>query len=262
MDQFFKLLCQYFLPGAVGLNPPAVLAEFDGAAINIGSLINLIDQLQSNAAGQTGQWNFHNDTGGNVTWNSAGLPPGLASTVILCSGQAATNKTTDTALNIVAAGFPGAVIGQTALAIVANANSATATLVAGTNVTLAGVTTVLTAAARFYQLKITNLADPFAPGVAATNNTTTTAAIAAQNGIVNSFVVPVAANTGIIVGSVLQVQQSDGSFFTGKVSVVSTNNITVLGANTKPIALGAPVLVYNTTVTLQGMFSIGAGVIA
>lgn len=263
MIRLIRRLASFFAPGAVGLVPSPVDADFNGAVMNLGSLITQLNQLRDNGAPVTGQWNYVTDATGTGTWSSAVVPPGIASTVLLQSGQAAITKTTATAPLIVAQ-IPGAYIGQTALFIVANTNSGTLTVAAGAGVTLAGTTTVLTVSVRLYQIKITNLANPDAVGAVATNTTTTTAAVpsSATTGVFTSVVIPVTSATGISVGSVLQVTQTDGTLFTGTVSAVNSLNITVLGANGVTIASGASVAVFNTTLTLTGMFTVAANVAA
>lgn len=263
MKRLLSSLARYFVPGVVGLTPSPVDSSFDGAVMNTGSLISLLNQLRDNGAPQTGQWNYVTDATGTGTWSAAVVPPGIASTVLLQSGQAAITKTTATA-SLIIGQIPGAYIGQTALFVVANTNSGTLTVAAGTNVTLAGTTTVLTVSVRLYQIKITNLANPDAVGAVATNTTTTTAAVAssATTGVFTSVVIPVTSATGIIVGSVLQVTQTDGTLFTGTVSAVNTLDITVLGANDVAIASGAAVSVFNNTLTLTGMFTVAANVAA
>lgn len=264
MKHLFRGFLAYMFPGAIGLTPTAVGIEYDGAAPNIGGLVGLFNQLQSNGSSQAGQWNYVTDATGTGTWSAAVVPTGIVSTTILQSGQAAITKTTDTASAIIAAGFPGAFIGQTGFFQVANTNSATLTVAAGAGVTLVGTTTVITVALRQYQLKITNLANPAAPGAASTNTTTTTAAVAVNTlGNVASVVIPVTASTGMIANSsVMQVLQANGTLFTGLITAINTLNITVSGTNLQPINSGATVTVFNNAVSLTGMYQIGANVAA
>lgn len=265
MTNTLRKLSAYLLPGTVGTSPTALAMEFDGAIPNLGPLIQQFGQLTTNSAPQSGTWNYVTDATGTGTWSASVVPPGLVSTTILQSGQAGITKTTPTATQIIAAGFPGAYIGQTGLFVVANTNSGTLTVAAGTGVTLAGTTTVLTVSARWYQFKVTNLANPAAVGAAATNTTTTTAAVAATSPTLttNSVVIPVTATTGMTAGtSVLQVLQTNGTYFTGTISAINSLNVTVLGTNSVAIASGAAVNVFNNTVTMTGMFTVAANVAA
>jgi hypothetical protein len=236
------------LPGAT---------EMQGAVLNNSALTSLLLILANNAAPfglPMAQISVANAAG--QTLNAATL--GGASSVgalINRSGAAAVSDTTDTANNIVA-GWPGAYVGATAQLIIQNANTGLLTLVAGTNVNLVGTTTVPTTnAARWYQWKVTNLANPNAPGAAATNTTTTTAAVVAAASGAAGLVIPVAAATGIIVGSALSWTDTKGVAQAGIVSAVSGLNITVGNAGTNGIANAATISVWNNVVSLTGLMA-------
>lgn len=254
-------LTQYLFPGAVGLplNPGSI--EFDGGIPNNGALVGVLNSLQSNSAPQSsGLGNFKSvSAAANFTFNAATVPGGIAGTVVYASGGAGVNGTLDSTQNIVAA-IPGAYVGQVAPLILANANTGTITLVVGdANTTLAGTTTCLTVAMRWYQVKVTNLAVPGAPGAAATNTTTTTAAVAGAvaSTTLTTTIIPVTASTGMIANaSVLVVTNTDGTTFHGLVTAINTLNITVTGVNAKNVASGATVAVWNPQVTVTGMFAL------
>jgi hypothetical protein len=260
--RFLRLCLAVLFPELIPASALASALEMNGGIPNDGGLIAYLAQLAANGSHPfVGIGNYQalaNASG--QTWNAANVPGGIAGTVLLRSGAAGVSDTTDTALNIVAA-MPNAYVGQTALFILANTNTGTLTVVAGTNVTLAGTTTAITVACRFYLLKVTNLNVPGAPGAAATNTTTTSAAVASVPGA-TSVVVPVTANTGMIVGSALQWTDAKGFLQSGPVTAVNSNNITVGNANVNGIASGVTVTAWNTTVTLQGMFQIGANIAA
>jgi hypothetical protein len=73
------------------------------------------------------------------------------------SGGSTTTATTDTAANIVAQAGVNAYVGQTFLFVYSNLNSGTATLAAGTGVTLQGTTTVATVTSRAFAVTITSI---------------------------------------------------------------------------------------------------------
>lgn len=243
----------------VSVGQTAASIEENGGVINNGALIGFLTGLLNNSAPVTGSWNYATlANAAGQTWNAANVPGGIAGNVLLRSGAAGVSDTTDTALNIVSA-IPGSYVGMTSLFIVANTNSGTLTVVAGTNVTLAGTTTIVATGARFYQVKVTNLANYLAPGAAATNTTTTSSAVAPTTG---SAVIPVTSATGIIVGSQLVIGVGTAAFIAGTVTNVASNNITIAPNVGVTIPALATVSVYNTTVTLTGMFSTATTTIA
>ena len=263
-----KLLSAYFLLGVVGMSTKASALENDGAALNNASLTGYLAELTRNAAPNSGYCNFKSIASSTtVTLDAATLPGGIAGAFVTMTGSTATALTLDTT-DLIVSRIPGAFVGQTAPFFVANASSATMTLTVGdTRTTLSGTTTVTTVAMRAYQVKVTNLANPNADGAAATNTTTTTAAVAAQvpSTTVTTTVIPVTASTGMATtGSVLRVTQADGTYLIGKVTAINSLNITISAVNTKAIASGATVSVWNPAVTVTAMFAIDhtTGVIA
>lgn len=260
-------LVSYAFPQVVGsgsgATPPTAVSglEQNGGIPNNGALLGMINTLQQNAAAQSsGLGNFTSvSAAANFTFNAATVPGGIAGAVVFTSGGAGVNGTLDSTSNIVAA-IPGAYVGQTAVMVLANANTGTVTLVAGdANTTLSGTTTCLTVAMRWYQVKVTNLAVPGALGAAATNTTTTTAAVAGATAstTLTTTVIPVTASTGMIANqSVLVVTNTDGTTFQGLVTAINTLNITVAGVNPKNVASGASVAVWNPKVTVTGMFAL------
>jgi hypothetical protein len=292
LARFLQCLTAYFRLRFVGTAPSSFVSmpgsgapsspvgiETQGASDNIQSQAAFLAALQANAAPMTGYQNYKSiATSATVTLNAAGLPGGVAGACILWTGSTATAATLDSTQNIIN-GMPGAFVGMTALMNFANSSSATVTLTAGdANTTLSGTTTNVANAMRLYQIKITNLAAPSlttpnvahpnAPGATSTNTTTTTAAVAAgvPSTTNTSVVIPVTASTGMIANqSVLQVVNVDGSVTVGLITNISTLNITINTVNTKAIASGASVYVWNPAVTFTGMFSLlaqAAGLIA
>lgn len=269
LKQLVKALESYFFPD-IGLAAlPAI--EYDGNSANNGSLQQVLSVIQQVSSPATGYQNYKSiATSSTVTLNAATLPGGIAGATVAMTGSTATALTFDKT-DVIMAAIPGAYIGMTFPFNVANVSSATQTATVGdANTTLAGTTTVTAVSFRAYQGKVTNLAVPGAPGAASTNSTTTTAAVAAQvpSTTVTTTVIPVTASTGMLAagsgGSVLQVVQTDGTLFTGAVSAINSLNITVSAVNTKAIASGAAVTVWNPTITITGMFAIdhATGVIA
>jgi len=282
-------LARLFDPGLINTLPAPGSAEFNGAVMNPGGLANLLTQLAQNG-GQillpTNYQTLANAAG--QTWNQASVPGGIAGTVLLRSGAAGVSDTTDTAQNICSAmspllvpnlGQPLVQVGQSGLFIVANTNTGTLTVVAGTNVTLAGTTTIVTVGTRLYQVKVTNVAQPniqtlngltaIVPANAAASSTNATTCSAATlppapaaSGAPSPLVIPVASATGIIVGSTLSWTDPKNLAQSGMVTVVSGTNITVANPGTNGIANGAAVLVWNNLVTLTGMFAIAASTTA
>lgn len=254
-------LSNYFFPRVVGLPTAPNAIEFNGGIPNLGGMVSVLNSLQQNSAAQSsGLGNYKSvSAAANFVFNAATVPGGIAGTIVLASGGAGVNGTLDATQNIVAA-IPGAYVGQTALLVLANANTGTITMVVGdANTTLAGTTTCLTVAMRWYQIKVTNLAVPGAPGAAATNTTTTTAAVAGATATttLTTTVIPVTASTGMIANaSVLVVTNTDGTTFQGLVTAINTLNITVAGVNAKNVASGATVAVWNPAVTVTGMFAL------
>lgn len=260
-------LLRFLSLAAVGTAPQAAAQpggpsgmEYDGAAPNLGGFAAFLAALQASAAPQTGQWNYAalaNASG--QTWSNANLSGfNIPSLVMLRSGAAGVSDTTDTALNIAAA-IPNPYVGQTALLVLGNANTGTLTVVAGTNVTLGGTTTTATLAMRLFQIKITNLANYLLAGAASTNTTTTSAAVATSTPG-TAPIIPVTSATGIIVGSQLVVWTgaagTSAPYVVGTVTNVSSTNITIAANVANAIPSGANVSVYNTAVTLTGMFAI------
>lgn len=130
--------------------PPTGM-EYDGAMPNVGALQQLIGALGQNAAPFKGNFDLYADaTATGITYTAAGVLKGI----IRRSGGAGITDTTPTAALLYAA-WPGCAVGNTALILLTNLNSGTITIGAGTDVTLAGTTTVVTVAARLYVLSVT-----------------------------------------------------------------------------------------------------------
>lgn len=145
-----------FVTAGNGLSTAASGLEWDGALPNIGAFTSFLNSLVNNSAAALG--NFQYNTYAAAT---GGTIPALSwlGGFLVRSGQVATSDTTDTAANIVSA-WPGAKVGDTAPLFVVNLDTGTMTVVAGTNVTLAGTTTVVASAMRIYLLKVTAIATP------------------------------------------------------------------------------------------------------
>lgn len=259
-----------FRPQAIGTAAPNVPAtanavEQDGGIFNNAALATYLAAIQKNGAHAfQGFPNFFNvDGASGVTLNSTNLPTGLPGTMIRRSGAAGVSDTLDTASNIIA-GMPGAFVGQTFNTLIVNINSGTLTIVTGVGITLAGTTTVVTVAGRMYQGQITNLANPALPNTTSTNTTTTTAAVAANSSQASpTSVIPVTASTGMTANSsFLQWTYTDGTTGYGKITAISTLNITVAAVLTKAIASGAAIAVYNDKITFTGCFAWPATMIA
>lgn len=143
----------------MALNVPAI--SYYGALADVSSINSLIAAIVNGTLPVGG--NLATPTvssASNATWNAATIGGAfLSNTILVRSGGAALTDTTDTATNIIAA-IPQAVQGQKGLLVVANLNSGTLTLGAGTGVTLAGTTTIATAGLRFYSVNVTNVATP------------------------------------------------------------------------------------------------------
>jgi hypothetical protein len=75
------------------------------------------------------------------------------------SGAAGVSDTTPTAAAIVAA-IPGCEVGTSRYLCIINRNTGTLTILAGSNVTLAGTTTIATVNSRWYLIRVTNVGTP------------------------------------------------------------------------------------------------------
>lgn len=269
MFRSIKSLLSIFSLSLIPITPAVSKSSILGALPDYASLLGLVTQLQQNGSNVGLPTNFQIvNSASAATYNAATVPGGIWGCVLQRKGGAGLTDVLDTANNIVAGIGPNAFVGMTGLFLLANTNSGTIVLSAGTNVTLAGTTTCITVAARFYQLLVTNLAQPGANndgqpfGASTTNTTTTTAAVAAPVAGAAGVVIPVTANTGIIVGSALSWTDTLGIKQNGIVSAVNSNNITVNNPATNGIANGAAIGVWNNLVTVTGMFQIGANIAA
>ena len=136
-------------PIALPFNPGGI--EMQGGMPGVGGYQQLITALQQSACPLFGPTTY------NAIANAAGvtLTAGqMLGGLIVRSGAAAISDTLPTAAALFAA-WPGAQIGTTAPLLYVNLNSGTTTIVTGAGITLAGTTTVLTTAARQFQLLIT-----------------------------------------------------------------------------------------------------------
>jgi hypothetical protein len=126
-------------------------------------LTSLVSAYQGLAPtyGDLAQSSLNNQVGYNVL-SSAGTSETITAAQLLGgfyyrSGGSTTTATTDTAANIQALLGPNVKVGQTFWFRYGNQNSGTATLAAGTGVTLQGTTTVATTAVRDFIGTVTNV---------------------------------------------------------------------------------------------------------
>ncbi len=256
-------LREFFTLGLIGQTPPI---QINGAVLDGPSAQAYLGYVARNASLSNPSINVSVVT--NVTTGALALTPancsgGVINCILVCSGGSANTNTTDTATNIINGYWPGVYVGASALLTVANLNSGTMTLAGGTNVTITGTATTVTLANTFWQAVCTNLANPALPGSVSTNSTTTTAAVAATNTLANpTSVIPVNATTGIAVGGYLSWTNTDGTTSNSQITAINSSNITVTGPLLKPIASGAPVLVYNNKITFTRLYSCVTAILA
>ena len=216
-----------------------------------------------------------NATTAALTLTPANCAEGLINAIVVPSGGSANTNTTDTATAIINGYWPNAYVGSVALLTIVNLNSGTNTLAGGTGVTISGTATIPTLALAAYRAKVTNLAavpgvlgssQALQPGVAATNTTTTSAAVTNNAGQANpTSVINVASATGIINvagASWLGVVNTDGTTSYYAVSSVASTAITVVGNINKNIASGAAVSVYNNAITFTRLYSTVTAIMA
>ena len=136
-------------PIALPFTPGGI--EMQGAMGGVGGYQSLITALQQSASPIFGSATY------TPIANAAGVTltaQQVLSGLIVRSGAAGINDTLPTAAAIFAA-WPGAQIGSTAPLLYVNLDSGTTTIITGAGITLAGVTTVVTTAARQFQTLIT-----------------------------------------------------------------------------------------------------------
>lgn len=126
-----------------------------GAALDPVGVTNLINDLKTNAAPAFGNWVLTRVPAGLAARTYTGLE--MVSGWIRREQTAAYTDSTDTATNIVNA-IPGAQVGQTFAFLLANMSVGTATLAAGTGVTLVGSAVVSGLSARLFQGLVTGSA--------------------------------------------------------------------------------------------------------
>jgi hypothetical protein len=182
----FKLIAAFFFPAIIGTNPATALnqnaftaanaMEFYGGIPNNGGLIGMIQALSTNGGPGAGVSNFQTSAAATITLTNLG-----ALTQRLTNGGAVT-VTLDNAPNIVAS-IAGPTNGMRfPMVIITNAGTTVATpTVTNTGVTLAGTTTVLAAAARWYEGQITQLTTQTVTGVTAGTTFTSIAQIGSTN---------------------------------------------------------------------------------
>lgn len=137
----------------VKTTPPPGAADFQGAAMNNGSLVSLFMDLKNNAAPAFANWDQNRVTGVGTTYTAAAMLAGI----IRREKTAAITDTTATATDIVNA-IPGATVGQTFAMLIANLNSGILTIAAGTGVTLTGTATLDHMETRLFVGKVTGSA--------------------------------------------------------------------------------------------------------
>lgn len=256
MNRLVFALRSYFSIGVIN-NLPAL--GIQGDLIPASSLQALLAGNQSFFAPFNCPINYSPVTNASTTalaLTPANCPNGIVNAIIVPSGGSANTNTTDTANNIISGYWNGAAVGANSVLRIVNLNSGTMTLAGGTGVTVSGTATIPTLALADYWVTCTNLANPLLPGAVATNTTTTTAAVAVNSGQSSPVsVIPVTSATGIAVGSWLGWINTDGTTGYGQVTVVSSLNITVGAAISKPIASGAAVSVFNSAIKLTRMYS-------
>ena len=139
------------VPVKTNVRPPD--AEVDGAQLNQGGVVNLINDLKTNAAPAFGNAAIATKSGTTNTWPASAMVGGI----IRRYGAGSSADFTDTAANIVAS-IPGAKVNQSFPLFVANMASGVMTPQAGTGVTLVGTTTITGNAARLFIATITGSA--------------------------------------------------------------------------------------------------------
>lgn len=116
--------------------PPSA-AEVSGAMMTQDAIVRTQNDLKNNSSPVFGNFNLGIYNGVTNTLSAADIVGGF----IRRAGPATNNDLTDTATNIVGA-IPGAVVGQTFPFFYANIGLGTATIQAGTGVSLTGTATI------------------------------------------------------------------------------------------------------------------------
>ena len=151
---FFRLSITPVKTTADPNDPEDGVSGQQGAMPSTGNIVNLINNLKSNAGPAFGNFLLSIVGGAAATYTGTQLTGGF----IRRGGQAvATTDSTDTATNIVNA-IPGAVVGQTFPVMIANLSSAALTVAAGTGVTLTGTAAISRFSTRLYLATVTGSA--------------------------------------------------------------------------------------------------------
>lgn len=232
--------------------------QFNGAAPDLGSLVQIIRQLQSGGMSSGLNTNFVTSAAASITLTNLGNL-----TQRLTNGGAVT-VTLDSAFNIVAA-LLAPFVGQTfGFMIVTNAGTTVATpTLSDTAVTLAGTTAVLAAAARWYSGTVTQLTTNtgFVPDAG------TTFTSIAQVGSTNNFTVTLGVNATVpIVGQAIFLGVTAGTLPPGWYPINKVTSATSFVIATPPgtgwtataVTFGtssAAPAVYSPLVTITGMYS-------
>jgi len=243
-----------------GLNLTQVPSlQFIGSLSDPASLASILAALSNNSASSAGNVNYQTSAGATITLTNLGA---LLQTLTV--GSACT-VTLDAAYNIVAT-LPGPQgVGQKftfEIAALGGTTVATPTLLA-TDVTLAGTTTVVAAAKRFYQGAVTQLTSSL--GALFTAGTTFTSI--AQVGASNLFTVTLGTNAiSPTVGTLIYLAVTTGTLPSGWYPIVTVSSATsfviatpkgtVWTATAATVGSGnPPAPVYAPLVTITGAYS-------
>lgn len=218
-----RSLRDYLALGIIN-NPQTTNAglSFTGAIPDVGSLIGALGQLNQNGQNASGFWNFQTSAAATITISSLGnlfqrLTNGGAVTVTLDSAYNLVNN-----LNVPS---NAAYLGQVfTFNVITNAGTTVATpTLLSTDVTLAGTTTVLAAAMRWYQGQVTQIVTVTgAPMTAGTTFTSLT-----QVGTSNLFTVALGTNTLVpVVGTAVLLTGITGTLPPGWYPIVKVTSAT------------------------------------
>jgi hypothetical protein len=261
------LLRRFMHLGSIANYPSNAGLSFSGNIPDLGSLIQIVGQLQRQGMSVGGNPNFATSAGTTITLTNLGNL-----TQRLTAGSAVT-VTLDYAYNIVAAMGDAAFRGQTfGFEITTNASTtvATPTLSDGA-VTLAGTTTVLAAAKRNYLGQITQLTTTtgFVPDAG------TTFTSIAQVGTTNAYTVTLGVNATVpTVGTAIYLGVTAGTLPPGWYPIVKVTSATsfVIATPVTGTAWTATAVTFGTTstapvtfnplVTITGMYATATAVMS
>lgn len=225
--------------------------EIDGSMVNAGALVGALNVINANnLAGDS--INFSTSAGATLTMT------GLQSLTQRLTNGGAVTVTLDSAYNIVnqlQSPFNGMSFG---FVIITNAGTTVAApTLSDTAVTLSGTTTVLAAAARWYQGQVTQLYST--SGAAMTAGTTFTSI--AQVGSTNNFTVTLATNAVVpVVGQVIFINVTAGTLPPGWYPINKVTSATSFVIATPPgtVWTATAATVPGTTVVPVSQFTAGS----